>query len=289
MSKFLLLGITLALVTGAVATPATSAEFSWPPDLAAKLDHIIAVQREARVKYIPGPAGYAHAHVLRTDFDQSLLEAGALPELQALLPALVGIEQTDLRAKFALMAASFARSQIDYIAMRTMYVNVYYPTQAELDAAYLKDKAAGVPGLIPPSTALFAQRRQYSPAIKPEHVNERYRLVLEYYLFAPVNFPHQIGAWGRMVEALGQIAHPATVVTYRELSSTCPWKVEENDCHLLDHVVWGLCDVPSAAALDALAGLKSLNTSIFSHWIKPRSTRKFRWQSTSRFRSLILL
>jgi len=231
----------------AMGAQAADAEFAWPPLLKAKLDHIIKVQRDARItEPSPDVNKLLHAGMLRNDFNQSLLELGALPELQALLPGLPSREATDLRAKFALMAADFVKARDIYHLIGNRYVDGLHESR--------EGNAAASDKTVPPGPVTIS----YFPAtrpLKPEHLNERYRLAFEYHLLFPTRPLYLRGAWFRLGEALTLIGHPATGLTYIQLSSSCPWSIAQGPERLLDQVVFGFCQFPSAAALDALAEL----------------------------------
>ncbi|MES2594582.1 MAG: hypothetical protein V4662_04565 [Verrucomicrobiota bacterium] len=246
--------LRLCLLAGLMqlGTAAQAADdFVWPPDIDRQLDRVVQLQRDARLARWAPRDDVTTIDCLRHEFDHALLALGSSPELIHRIPQLQPHEGQDIRAKLACIARDFALNRAAYEIIEAHYV-LYPRTHWE----YWRYEFVRNPHRLVDFNPNLRPHVYQVSFLGPNGSHPSLRLAFEYHLLAPRLMVLTDG-WSCLVSSLAAIGHPATQLTYLELSTSCLLDIRHGEEVLVNHVIQGLCDYPSRASLEALHHITS--------------------------------
>lgn len=235
-----------------------TAPIPWPVETSWKIRQLVGLVRETRAQRL----GETPSHTTqRFEFDALLTEVGSDPEIIPLIPLLQTLEGKFLSAKLVCMAR-------DFVLNRSTYEMI--------EARYLTE--AGTPPLTwhhPPGMAPWDEYQV--PALRSakvfggypfegEDVHPSRRLAMEYFLLVPP----RPGPWGgptpHLHAALARIHHPATLLTYLELTAAMTERGLPSPVPFPEPIIAALCAHPCLGSFDALADLYQVPMGARQGW-----------------------
>jgi len=235
-----------------------TAPIPWPVEASWKVRQLVGLVRGTRAQRLGGPLSHT---TQRFEFDALLTEVGSDPEIIPLIPRLQKLEGKFLSAKLVCMARDFVMNRSTYEVIEVRYLT-----------------EAGTPPLTwhhPPGMAPWDEYQV--PALRSAKVFEGYpfegedlhpsrRLAMEYFLLVPP----RPGPWGRPTHhlhaALARIHHPATLLTYLELTAAMTEWVLPSPVSFPEPIIAALCAHPCLGSFDALADLYQVPINARQSW-----------------------